>query len=576
MLFTVALLGLRSAYAGPEDIDNSDGLETCPASAPMGDDAGGCYPSCQTGYVPTGPLCILDQSLSASCSAGLEEQDGLCYPSCRADEKGVGPVCWQRNCPKSFRDDGAFCAKPASYGRGGGYPWKFGDSMNLDAARRRCEKRHTGGCEKYGEIIYPRCAPGFAPVGCCTCSPVCPDGMKDIGVSCAKKSRPRGAGTSLRSYGRGALTASYKCTDRSFTRPREPVKEVTAFNVLFASDSQVAWYLEHGGKKLRGGGCDPKSWRCRYTESKRANSDLVTALNSVDGFTWNGRKVRPPKMVIMNGDLTQHGHTSEWNWFDWHYSKVRWPFFPGLGNHDYVNNANDCANNRCVKNSVNWMRTAISCGRMKNFPHQQLHSYDTSSMAYSWDVGAYHFIQLHNHPFSQKNQAGHSPPSIGSSEKWLENDLKAATAANRHIIINMHDWESVGSNPAWYAKFKAMMAGTNVRAVFVGHIHERHGHIGHVLYEVKPPPGQDTAPPEASAIPIFYSGAADYMTFLLAEFGVYHMVVAVMNGTGGRIAMNRTYKIPLPALKNMPSQAMIDQLEQVQNTTDAIRQQGRP
>src|SRR5262245_37761319 len=47
-----------------------------------------------------------------------EDLDGaLCYPKCQAGYKGVGPVCWQ-DCPASFRDDGGFCAKPESYGRG--------------------------------------------------------------------------------------------------------------------------------------------------------------------------------------------------------------------------------------------------------------------------------------------------------------------------------------------------------------------------------------------------------------------------------------------------------------------------
>lgn len=31
-------------------------------------------------------------------------------------------VCVQ-DCPSGFRDDGLYCAKPAAYGRGGGYPW---------------------------------------------------------------------------------------------------------------------------------------------------------------------------------------------------------------------------------------------------------------------------------------------------------------------------------------------------------------------------------------------------------------------------------------------------------------------
>jgi len=53
------------------------------------------------------------------CPADKEKQLALCYPRCREGFTGVGPVCWQ-DCPSGYRDDGAFCAKPAAYGRGVG------------------------------------------------------------------------------------------------------------------------------------------------------------------------------------------------------------------------------------------------------------------------------------------------------------------------------------------------------------------------------------------------------------------------------------------------------------------------
>jgi hypothetical protein len=139
------------------------------------------------GIVPTG-----------DCPAGQEKDAGLCYPKCRDGFKGVGPVCW-KSCPDKFRDDGAFCAKPEAYGRGAGYPWKFGDpAFNLSNARARCEADNGGAgtCEQDGAIWYPKCKAGFVKVGCCVCSPACPAGMTDIGVSCAKESYGRGVGTS--------------------------------------------------------------------------------------------------------------------------------------------------------------------------------------------------------------------------------------------------------------------------------------------------------------------------------------------------------------------------------------------
>ena len=91
-------------------------------------------------------------------------------------------------CPYGFREDGDYCGKPESYGRGAGYPWKFGDAFDLSGARQRCEGENggSGTCEQNGALYYPKCKKDFHAVGCCVCSPDCPDGWEDIGVSCKK------------------------------------------------------------------------------------------------------------------------------------------------------------------------------------------------------------------------------------------------------------------------------------------------------------------------------------------------------------------------------------------------------
>lgn len=71
---------------------------------------------------------------------------------------------------------------------------------NPDPAARaeNCEKDNgKGNCEQWGLMFYPKCKPGFHAVGCCVCSPDCPSGMSDIGVSCQKQSYGRTAGTSM-------------------------------------------------------------------------------------------------------------------------------------------------------------------------------------------------------------------------------------------------------------------------------------------------------------------------------------------------------------------------------------------
>jgi len=134
-------------------------------------------------------------TVPTDCSSTQDKDAGLCYPKCPAGYKGVGPVCWQ-SCPDGFRDDGAFCAKPEAYGRGAGYPWKFGDGLNDDGMIARCEADNgRGNCEKDGAVYYPKCRANFHKTGCCICSPDCPSGMPDIGVSCTKQTSTRNAGT---------------------------------------------------------------------------------------------------------------------------------------------------------------------------------------------------------------------------------------------------------------------------------------------------------------------------------------------------------------------------------------------
>ena len=43
-----------------------------------------------------------------------------------------------------------------------------------------------GNCQMWGAFAYKKCKVGFHPVGCCVCSPDCPSGFEDWGVSCWK------------------------------------------------------------------------------------------------------------------------------------------------------------------------------------------------------------------------------------------------------------------------------------------------------------------------------------------------------------------------------------------------------
>uniref|UniRef100_A0A914E4X8 Uncharacterized protein n=1 Tax=Acrobeloides nanus TaxID=290746 RepID=A0A914E4X8_9BILA len=121
----------------------------------------------------------------SSCPSGQVDDAGLCYTPCKDGYKGVATVCWE-SCPNGFTDVGVTCQKPAAYGRGAGY-------VSSDA----CAKNNAQGCEQYGALYYPKCAENFHAVGCCVCSPDCPNGMSDAGADCTKNTYDRGVGKPL-------------------------------------------------------------------------------------------------------------------------------------------------------------------------------------------------------------------------------------------------------------------------------------------------------------------------------------------------------------------------------------------
>jgi hypothetical protein len=131
----------------------------------------------------TGEKCLPKQydrgiGVPMKCASGLIQSGAICYRPCKAGYTMVAGVCWQSACPAGFRDDGAMCAKPAAYGRGFGYAaWQ----------EAKCEAAHPEGCEEDGLMWYPKCREGFHHVASNFCSPDCPSGMTDTGVSCLKK-----------------------------------------------------------------------------------------------------------------------------------------------------------------------------------------------------------------------------------------------------------------------------------------------------------------------------------------------------------------------------------------------------
>lgn len=471
-------------------------------------------------------MCLRKEMLrDGSCAPDEDKVGPLCFPKCKDGYTGVGPVCWQ-DCPDDFRDDGAFCAKPSAYGRGAGYPWQFGDPLDsLKPAKKRCEKAHDQGCEKDGAIYYPKCKRGYRAFGCCTCSPACEDGMTDIGVSCAKKSYGRGVGRDPEAYQRSGGLAPLACTSLDLTRTLPTTTTTSPFAMVIASDPQLPWF-SNDGTKLPYPDCRGDD-KCVHKTAFKTNEQQLAAINDINRRTWGrpGPLVAPIQGVVINGDLTAYGHYEEWDWFMWYWTaRLRWPAYYGLGNHDYDNNVGQCSdlsfdNNACAKRSIQWMRSTVSCGRTEHFPAQTLTSYDDASMAYAWDIGSFHFVQLQNHPTYPKKltddgEVTVAVPGIAPSLAWLKADLARATAAHKHIVLYMHDFgEHMDREDA---DFLAAIAGTNVRAIFSGHLHDQVGNAGHFQLG-------------DHCVGHFHSGSSTYLKFLLTEFTPLEIRVAVVD-----------------------------------------------
>src|SRR5262249_3913914 len=137
--------------------------------------------------------------------------------------------------------------------------------------------------------------------------------------------------------------------------------------------------------------------------SERLNRDHARSMQAI------AAQVGPSNLkgVIINGDLTEYGH-------DWQFAKYREVYdglglktYPGLGNHDYKNNVNDCAENNCANRMVTYMNDYVKGLKPASYDFREsnvhyefpsLRKVYEGSLAYSWDIGNVHFVQLHNYP----------------------------------------------------------------------------------------------------------------------------------------------------------------------------------
>ena len=443
------------------------------------------------------------------------------------------------------------------------------------------------------------------------------------------------------------------------TTPARAQAGPPGFSIIFASDPQLTWWRQGEGGACVGIPADEVA-DCVDEHGRSSNEALVQGMNDVVSLgTWPqtgvtkgaGSPVTTPSAVILNGDLTSYYHKAEKEPYDEIYADLDYRLYPGLGNHDYQNNRDDCVfdniyypdQNRCAKEAVWWMTRTIGslpgvvrhdapsfvavenagaydirftvswkrngidaststgayqAGQWRSvrlpagatnvrvriegwvfFPVSTVPFFDvgwrelsdetlatpvaacyesrgaatigdhsagsqgcggtafpdasSGSLAYSFDIGGYHFVQLQNWPgyadempavttieevltFGLRGSPGFN---VTPSYDWLRNDLVQATAAGKPIVLNMHDAEwliqSSAAQTPDQAAFAAAIRDQNVVGIFSGHIHESAGQ-------------RLTLDNGSRTIPVWQSGSAECGTFLYADFRERWYNVAVV------------------------------------------------
>jgi len=180
-----------------------------------------------------------------------------------------------------------------------------------------------------------------------------------------------------------------------------------------------------------------------------------------------------PKTLIMNGDLTQYFHRHENKKYASFYHSIDGleQYFPSLGNHDYDQGSATYDGDEWIgphncngRHAVAYFRGAF-CGKIPNFDaKQRVTRYDPASMAYSWEQGSYHFLNVHYYPTYENAALG-----IKSSLAWVEQDLILANAKNLTSVLFVHAVHGIPQ------PMEKILLENNVAVIFAAHLHRCFG-----------------------------------------------------------------------------------------------------
>jgi hypothetical protein len=236
---------------------------------------------------------------------------------------------------------------------------------------------------------------------------------------------------------------------------------------------------------------DPQPWRLDNGIGSNSDGNRQNWLN-VANPTYTSMSTLGAKFMIINGDMTEFGRAETWKDTLSAPGNAHMPVLFGLGNHDYLNNVGDCADgistyfDHCAVESVvnltfqyrpevwnnygglNGLNIIRNDWKITTDTDKLLYDV-TGSLAYSFEYGGVHFIQLNLCPtyvrsFSDDNYE----VNITSAMDWLTGDISAARAFGFKVIMNYH----APNNPSCPLPQLFMTLLKYVDVIFNGDLHE--------------------------------------------------------------------------------------------------------
>ncbi|MBE8167695.1 MAG: hypothetical protein HAW66_04970 [Shewanella sp.] len=298
------------------------------------------------------------------------------------------------------------------------------------------------------------------------------------------------------------------------------------FYMVVSADPQYPWTCKDDLMN-----CDDE------VRAKIDNESRVKSLNKL-AIDLKGKLVGS----IINGDLTAFGHDWQFDKYNQYYEQeLNINNYPGLGNHDYSNNVEDCALNNCATRMASYLINKVKSFSYSSFDlvesdvyydFPSLRKKYQGSLSYSWDIGNIHFVQMNYKPFYEINwnswnfpQARRDYYVIKPSLEWLEKDLQQAKQDGKKIILNLHYFSYFFLENTSIIN---ILKKNKIPAIFSGHSHVVNGISSR----------ESNIYGRGKNLTLFKSAAAKYHKYLLVHYqGEVMTVQGVKNDDDGQYTL---------------------------------------